>query len=101
LERGELVCEALEAYREWQPNKALDFDQAVLLVKALVHAKFVTLALCRHCDSVMLIDQMGQQSANCDRCQQAALSISSCKRAKSDMRTQICVKTTDPACDAE
>jgi hypothetical protein len=72
LENGELLCEALEAYREWQPEAALEFEHAVLLVDGVVQATAVALAHCSHCHGAMLVDRMGAQHTTCGHCARLA-----------------------------
>jgi hypothetical protein len=71
IETGELLCEALEAYREWQPDAKLDFEHAVLLVTGVVHGKDVVLGQCSDCQGAMLFDQLGTQHESCDYCREA------------------------------
>jgi hypothetical protein len=68
IENGELLCEAIEAFREWQPDSQLDFEHAVLLVNGIVQGKDVTLGHCSDCRGALLIDRMGTQQDNCGQC---------------------------------
>jgi hypothetical protein len=70
LENGELLCEALEAFREWQPHAELEFEHAVLLASGVVQAEYVTLGHCSDCNAAALSD--GSRYANCGHCQRAA-----------------------------
>jgi hypothetical protein len=68
LECGELMCEALEAYKEWEPGARLEFEHAVLLAGGVVHGKAVELGHCSDCRSAVLIDRMGAHHARCGLC---------------------------------
>src|SRR5207253_9069572 len=64
----ELLCEALEAFREWQPDAELEFEHAVLLVSGVVESKSVSLGFCSECRGAMLIDRLGTQGKTCGLC---------------------------------
>jgi hypothetical protein len=75
VENGELLCEALEAYRAWQPDAKLDFEHAVLLVNGVVHAKDVVVGHCSDCHGAILIDRMGAQHESCDYCREVSTTV--------------------------
>jgi len=75
LENGELLCEALEAYREWQPEADLDFEHALLLAGGVVHAKAVALGHCSDCHGAMLIDRMGTHHTTCEHCRRTRAAL--------------------------
>ena len=68
LENGELLCEALEAFREWRPDADLEFEHAVLLAVGIVEATAVALAQCFDCHSAMLVDRQGANQTTCEHC---------------------------------
>jgi hypothetical protein len=69
IENGELLCEAFEAYREWQPDADLDFEHAVQLALGVVQGKAVALEHCSNCRAALLIDRMGADRTTCWHCQ--------------------------------
>jgi hypothetical protein len=68
LENGELLCEALEAFREWRPEAELKFEHAVLLAVGIVEATAVALAQCCDCSAAMLVDRQGPNQSTCEHC---------------------------------
>jgi hypothetical protein len=68
LENGELLCDALEAFREWRPDAELDFEHAVLLAVGIVEATAVALAQCFDCHAAMLVDRQGANQTTCEHC---------------------------------
>jgi hypothetical protein len=72
LENGELLCEALEAFREWRPEAELEFEHAVLLTSGVVQAENLTLGECSDCRAATLIDGSRKLYMNCGHCQRPA-----------------------------
>lgn len=68
LENGEMLCEALEAYREWQPDATMDFEYALLLAKATMQESSVALSQCSDCHKAILIEQVGRRRTTCTHC---------------------------------
>jgi len=68
LENGELLCDALEAFREWAPDAELDFEHALQLAAGVVHAEHVTLGWCSDCRSATLFEGSRRVYANCGLC---------------------------------
>lgn len=68
LENGELLCEAFEAFQEWQPDAELDFEHAIQLAAGIVLAQDVTLAHCSDCHGATLIQGSRRQYVNCGHC---------------------------------
>ena len=68
LENGELLCEALEAFREWEPDAELDFEHALLLATGVVRAEDVTLGPCSDCHGATLTEGSRRQYTNCGHC---------------------------------
>jgi hypothetical protein len=69
IETGERLCEAFEAFREWEPDSAFDFEQLILLIRGLHQKERIDLLRCRDCSVSQLIDKLGNTSAACRRCQ--------------------------------
>jgi hypothetical protein len=72
LENGELLCEAFEVYKEWQPGATLEFEHAVLLAIGVVNGTTVALGRCSHCSSAVLIDRTETHRTGCGRCNRSA-----------------------------
>jgi hypothetical protein len=72
LENGELLCEALEAFREWRPQAELEFEHAVLLASGVVQGENITLGHCSDCNAATLSDGSGRVYTNCGHCQPPA-----------------------------
>jgi hypothetical protein len=72
LENGELLCEALEAFREWRPDAELEFEHAVLLISGVVQAESVALGECSDCHAATLVDGPRRLYTNCGHCQRPA-----------------------------
>lgn len=68
LERGEVLCEAFEAFREWHADAELTFEHAVLLAVGVGHATQVTLAHCTRCHASILLDRQAGHGTTCDQC---------------------------------
>ncbi len=76
LENGERLCEALEAFREWQANSTLTFEHAVLLARGAVEAELITLARCPNCEGAMLVGMVEPKQETCGLCHPATAEIS-------------------------
>lgn len=68
LENGERLCEAFEAFREWEPQATYDFEQAVLLLTGAARADKIELTYCPVCSIAVLRDKLGGDEATCPRC---------------------------------
>lgn len=68
LENGEKLCDAFEIFREWEPEAAFEFEQAVLLMTGSVQADKIALAQCSVCDVALLVDKFGSARETCRRC---------------------------------
>jgi hypothetical protein len=75
LENGERLCEALEAFREWQPSSTLTFEHAVLLARGAVEAELISLARCPHCEGAMLVGRVEPNQETCGLCHPATAAI--------------------------
>ena len=72
LDDGERLCEAFEICKEWQPDSALEFDQAVLLARGVTRNEEIELARCSTCRCALLIDRLAVLQDKCDRCRRQA-----------------------------
>jgi hypothetical protein len=68
LENGELLCEAFELFKEWEPATKLEFEQIVLLTVGVVEEEAVALSHCVGCNGAILIDRMGPRRPTCSYC---------------------------------
>jgi hypothetical protein len=73
LENGEFLCEAFEAFRQWQPDAELDFEHAVLLAGGVVHAENVSLGWCSNCRGATLIEGPSTRYPVCGYCQRSRM----------------------------
>jgi len=70
--RGELLCQAYEAYRQLTAAPLIDFERAVFLVTALARADEVTLGGCRDCGGLVVHDRMTLRPVRCTHCASSA-----------------------------
>lgn len=70
LENGELFCEALEAFREWEPDSELDFEHALQLATGVVRGEDVTLGECSDCHGTTLTQGARRVYVNCGHCKE-------------------------------
>lgn len=69
LEFGELLCEAYEAYRAWEPDGPLKFDQGVMLVMGAMQDEEIGLIGCEGCGCALLVDKLREvMLRRCTRC---------------------------------
>lgn len=68
LARGELLCQAFEAFRWLQPQAQISFEHAVFLVSALGRGDQLRLACCEGCGSVMVSERFPLRAARCAYC---------------------------------
>ena len=66
VENGELLCEALEAFREWQPEATMEFEYALLLARAVLREHTLVLNECPACDKAILNESGGGSGAGCE-----------------------------------
>jgi Flagellar transcriptional activator (FlhC) len=71
LENGEVLCEALEASREWQPEGTPQFEHAILLAKGVAQGTVIGLEHCAYCRSMILVDRMHMHMQYCGVCKPA------------------------------
>jgi hypothetical protein len=68
LARGELLCQAFEAFRWQLPQALISFEHAVFLVSALGRGDQLRLACCEDCGSVMVSERFPLRAARCAYC---------------------------------
>jgi hypothetical protein len=68
LTRGELLCQAFEAFRGYLPSAQISFEHAVFLAGALVRGDQLRLGGCADCGSLMVTERFGLRSARCHHC---------------------------------
>lgn len=69
--RGDLLCQAFEAYRSLVPNPRISFEHAVFLVAALIAADELTLRSCVRCKALTVTDRFSLSPASCRVCADA------------------------------
>src|ERR1700729_560601 len=68
LARGELLCQAYEAYRGLIPEGMISFEHAVFLVTTLVRGDELILGGCRDCSAVLIVDRWSLRAPRCPLC---------------------------------
>lgn len=71
LQRGELLCEAFEAYRTMIPAAQISFEHAVFLTSALWSGELLRLGACVGCGSVMVTERFPARVTRCQQCAHA------------------------------
>ena len=66
--RGELLCQAFEAFRLLLPSAQISFEHAVFLATALARGDQLRLGDCSSCGSLMVIERFQMRSARCPHC---------------------------------
>jgi Flagellar transcriptional activator (FlhC) len=72
LTRGELLCQAFEAYRTLIPGAQISFEHAVFLATALTRGDQLRLGSCVSCGSLMVTERFPARSVRCQQCAGAA-----------------------------
>jgi hypothetical protein len=70
--RGELLCQAFEAFRLLLPAAQISFEHAVFLATALARGDQLRLGDCSGCGSLMVTERFRLRSALCSHCAGAA-----------------------------
>jgi len=65
LEAGELLCSAYEALHTCFPEAHIEFEQLVLLARALAEGSVLQLGLCQQCGAAILVDRLAALRAVC------------------------------------
>jgi hypothetical protein len=68
LGRGELLCQAYEAYRGLIPQGLISFEHAVFLLTTLVRGDELILGACRDCSAALIVDRWSLRAPRCPLC---------------------------------
>jgi hypothetical protein len=68
VRRGELLCQAFEAFRLFVPAAQISFEHAVFLATALTRGDQLRLGDCSGCGSLMVTERFRLRSALCSHC---------------------------------
>lgn len=68
LTRGELLCQAFEAYRVLLPSAQISFEHAVFLATALARGDQLRLGRCADCGSLMVTERFTLRPGRCHHC---------------------------------
>jgi hypothetical protein len=74
LARGELLCQAYEAYRGLIPEALISFEHAVFLLTCLVRGDELLLGSCRDCSAALIVDRWSLRAPRCIVCAEFAAS---------------------------
>ena len=66
--RGELLCQAFEAFRLMLPSAQISFEHAVFLATALARGDQLRLGDCSDCGSLMVTERFPLRAARCTHC---------------------------------
>ncbi len=69
LEFTERMCETYEAYRACIPSTEIEFEELVLLRRALASGDDMALARCRTCKCLILVDRFEGSHRACGQCE--------------------------------
>jgi len=72
--RGELLCQAFEAFRLLLPTAQISFEHAVFLTTALSRGDQLRLGDCGGCGSLVVTERLPLRSTRCPHCAAAAAS---------------------------
>ena len=72
ITRGELLCQAFEAFRLLLPSAHISFEHAVFLATALARGDQLRLGDCSDCGSLMVTERLLLRHARCPHCAGAA-----------------------------
>jgi hypothetical protein len=68
LTRGELLCQAFEAFRLLLPSAQISFEHAVFLATALARGDQLRLGPCSDCGGLMVTERFPLRAARCLHC---------------------------------
>jgi hypothetical protein len=68
LARGELLCQAFEAFRLFVPSAQISFEHAVFLAAALARGDQLRLGGCCDCGCLMVTERFPLREARCQHC---------------------------------
>jgi hypothetical protein len=72
LTRGELLCQAFEAFRMLLPAAQISFEHAVFLTTALARGDQLRLGGCSDCGSLVVTERFPLRAVRCHHCAAAA-----------------------------
>jgi hypothetical protein len=72
LSRGELLCQAFEAFRLLLPSAQISFEHAVFLTTALARGDQLRLGGCSDCGTLVVSERFPLRALRCHRCSGAA-----------------------------
>jgi len=73
LGRGEMLCRAFEAFRQFLPSAQISFEHAVFLATALARGDQLRLDGCSTCGSLIVTERFPLRAARCHHCAGSAL----------------------------
>jgi hypothetical protein len=68
LGRGELLCQAFEAFRALLPSAQISFEHAVFLATALARGDQLRLGGCSECGCLLVTERFPLRTARCHHC---------------------------------
>jgi hypothetical protein len=68
LARGELLCQAFEAYRLARPAALISFEHAVFLVAVLARGEQLRIAWCAECGALTVAESFALRAVRCQSC---------------------------------
>jgi len=68
VRRGELLCQAFEAFRLLLPSAQISFEHAVFLATALARGDQLRLGDCRDCGSLVVTERFPLRTSRCTHC---------------------------------
>jgi hypothetical protein len=68
LTRGELLCQAFEAYRQFLPSAQISFEHAYFLVNSLSSGELLRLGNCSECGCLMVTERLPLRATRCHHC---------------------------------
>jgi hypothetical protein len=74
--RGELMCQAFEAFQMLVPTTRISFEHMIFLVGALSRGEELRLAGCRGCGALLVVERIGLREVLCGSCRSAVKSQS-------------------------
>jgi hypothetical protein len=74
LTRGELLCQAFEAFRQLLPSAQISFEHAVFLTTARARGELLRLGGCCDCGGLVVTERLPLPAARCHHCARPAQS---------------------------
>ena len=68
LTRGELLCQAFEAFRQLLPSAQISFEHAVFLTMALARGDLLRLGGCCDCGALVVTERLPLRATRCHHC---------------------------------